>query len=199
MGDYVIYTQSYCIENEIYRNVDLAEVTAIAAGLDVASVRKTMGYQEAWMHDTASKWKDWVQLCLLTRSIGLNCHCNYGRPSQVNHETYGNVLPARVSQMLVEISAASGLPAAQFDAALQKARRTVDNVFARRQHDRLFKGKWYPGFLAEIARGAAGGRPYNPNGLEGGRMFAIATAIVDVSKPWCEAFRKPLEKAAALF
>lgn len=196
-SNHVIYTEYYCLENYLFRHVDLAKVTAAAVGLDAGSVKATMGDQDAWLHNVASQWKDWVRLCLTTRLLGANCQCNYGRPSQVNQDTFGNPVAARVAQVTSDILVASGLPIPRFDTALRKAGRIVDNTYARRQHDRVFKGKWYGGFLAEVARQAATGRPYNANGLD--RIPAIANASTDVSEPWAEGLRKPFLKIVALF
>lgn len=158
-----------------------------------------MGDQEAWLYLTASRWEDWVKLCLLTRLLKANCRCNYGRSSQVNQDTFGVPVPARVAQIAAEIHTACGLSVSAFQATSEKVDRIVTNIFDRRQHDRIFNGKWYIGFFAEVALKAAAGRPYNANGLESTHVVGIANAVADLSAPWAKDFRAPIEKIASWF
>jgi hypothetical protein len=197
-SDHVVYTRYYCLENHLLKHVNLADLIAAAAGLDEASVLSAMGDQEAWMLNVASTWKDWIKLCLLGRVLNVNSRCGYGRASQVNENSFGKPMAPLITQMLGEIHTASGLPTSQFDAAWRRIDRTVENMFARSEHDRIFKGKWYIGFMPELAKRAAAGRQFDANGLEATQVFAIANKSVDPAERWAASLRAPLERIVAL-
>ena len=188
---HVVYTQHYDIENHLFAEGDLGEAGAAASSLDGYSMKTGLGNYENWRRRAAEAWKEWVKLCLFARKKNINCECTYSLSSRINNPLYGPVDPTAHAFHLNILKAGSGLSDQQFSEAFRRVSRLVDELYARGDHDRVFKGKWYSSFLDAEIRSIAGARPINSNGLVNRLISAIALTV-DYNRPWAENFKEPL-------
>lgn len=185
---HLIYTEFYELENYLISQTDACEVAAAAASLDVNSIKSIVGNQVTWMARAAAEWKEWVKLCTLARRLDADCGCTFSSHSRINEGPYGGVAIPRHQDFTARLQTASGLPQEQFQRILDQTGRRIDRIYAAGRHDGVFKGSWYPRFLAEDVRKAARGRPCDFNSLEK-RIHAAAAAKLDFEQPWADYFR----------
>jgi hypothetical protein len=182
---HLIYTEHYHLENYFFRNIDICEVAAAVASLDIQSVREAIGNQQAWMQRAATEWKDWVRLCTLARILKVSGIYNFSVPSRVNAGPYQPLIPGQLAAFVGQLQISSGLAAPQFKRRMDRVDALVDRIYGAGQHDRVFKGSWYGGFLSLDLRKAAAGRAYNANGIEE-KFETAALAKLDFTQPWAE-------------
>lgn len=194
-SSHVIYTRYYTIENHIFNHSHISRGIAIAASLEYDLVKAGIGNEEIWRSDIAARWKHWVTLCVFSHKRNINSICNYGKESQINNPCYGNLdLPAyALHRSMLQI--ASGLSATQFQRSFSRIERQVKTIYDNGEHERIFKGKWYEGFLVEQVKHIAGTIPYDKQHL-GGRIKTALIAMLDFDQPWAEHFKKPLRTLA---
>ena len=192
-SNHVVYTLHYDIENDIYRNGDLAKAAAAAASFDQATVSAGLGDPEVWRRTRAELWREWVKLCLITRVLDTNCECNFGVQSRINTSAAGAVDPGLIDRYRKAIQAAAGVQDAVFARVEKRVSRIVDWLYARGAYDRVFKGKWYSCFLSRDVERIAAGRPYDARGLEPRLLTAVA-ATLDFRGAWADYFRGRMEE-----
>jgi len=94
-----------------------------------------------------------------------------------------------------QLQVASGLSPLQFKRRIDRVSALIDRIYATGQHDRVFKGSWYGGFLSLDLKSAAGGRAYNANGIEE-RVKTAALAKLDFTQPWAGYFTNSVSSLA---
>lgn len=195
-SDHVIYTKFYDVENHLFVAGDLIIAGAASASLDKNLVADKLGSPEDWRRRCGQAWKEWVKLCLFVRRKGVNFGSNYGVASRVNAQLYGPLDIALYSQFKSNLEAASGLNSTQFKRAFNRYARKVEAHYHADEHDIVFKGKWYSGFLAyELQRIAPGGH-LDVDSL--GKKFLPALAVtIDFGAAWTEHFRIPIRRILA--
>jgi len=193
---HVVYTQHYDIEAYYFIHGDLCTAAAASASLDIGSVRARISDYSLWRRQAASCWKEWVQLCVLSRVCPNGSMSYYGRPvSQVHAVAYGPLIADLYATHLEGLEVASGLPSAEFDARLTLLFKRIDRLFSRGEHDQVFKGRWYIPFLIEDIRAIADPRHFNRNrnGLES-RLITALVSTLNFDDPWAEHFRAPIRR-----
>ena len=193
---HVVYTRFYDIEGHIFSEGDLGEATAAAASLDGQVARTMIGDYGVWRHQAASKWKEWVKLCLFARKHSINSESSYSRVSQVNTPLHGPLNTISYAQYLALLETRSGLSTAEFSRAYATLSSGVDKRYLSRTFDLVFKGKWYAAFLEAHIRSAAGVRPINSNGLAS-RLDSAVALTLDFGGHWAEHFKAPLRALIA--
>jgi len=195
---HVSYTEYCDIENYLFIHGDLAKAGASAAALDIELVRGSIGDPTAWRRSKAHAWKTWATFCLLSQLYDLRGPCTYGqRASLVNTDGFGDDHVPSVNAMLATLRVASGLSARDFGAALSRIVRRVNRIYAAGQWDRVFKGKWYSGWLARDLARVAGTRPINANGLDM-RVRDGLVLTLDFNAEWTATLRGRLNTIVAM-
>lgn len=188
---HVVYTYYYDVENHIFLEADLVDAAAASASLDHQEVLASITGGEGWRSGVAERWKEWVTLCLFVAKKKVNCESNYRVPSRINNPTHGPVDQAAYRQCQERIQTRLGLTERKFKRSFRRVAGLVDAIYAQGEHDRVFKGKWYPLVLAATVRDGAGGQRVNPKGLAG-RITSCAALTLDFDAPWAEHFKQPL-------
>jgi len=192
---HLIYTEYYQMENHVFRETDLIHAAAAAASLPKDDVLGVIGDPSAWLRKTAEAWRDWVVLCIISALGEISSENTYSVPSRINHDSYGSLNPQAVSDALSLMETRSGMQPQAFNSLHDKALRLVNRHYKRGLHDKIFKGKWYLGFLAHELKSSLGNKLANQNGLEE-RLLSSALAILDFEGAWANQFQAPLEDAA---
>lgn len=193
-SQHLVYTEYYQCENYIFAYGNLVDAAAAAAALDPTSVRDGLpDDNDTWRRNAACNWKEWVKLCVFTRMHSLNHECNFGvRVSRIHVSHYGPIITSAYTTALEEIKIRSGLTPNGFKRIFGQISQMVDKLYSEGNHDLIFKGKWYSGFLAEDLARIAGGRPFNSNGLPE-RILSCLLVTLDFDEPWAGYFKDALD------
>jgi len=190
-----IYTEHYHLENYFYLNTNICETAAVVSALDLHSVEGVIGNQQAWMQRAATEWKEWVKLCTVARLLRVAGIYNFSVTSRVHAGPYQPLNTGQLAAFIGQLQVASGLSPLQFKRRIDRVSALIDRIYATGQHDRVFKGSWYGGFLSLDLKSAAGGRAYNANGIEE-RVKTAALAKLDFTQPWAEYFTNSVSSLA---
>jgi hypothetical protein len=195
---HISYTEHCDLENYYFIHGDLIRAGAAAAALDPTLVRAAIGNTTNWRRQKAEQWKTWTVLCVLNQLLDLRGPCAYGRrDSLVNRGGFGAEEPAAVTRMLATLHASSGLGQTEFNAHFVRTQRSVEALIKAGQWDRVFKGKWYPVWLAGDVRQAAGQRQINANGLDARIRDAVGLTL-DLEAPWTQLLTGRLDRVIAM-
>lgn len=191
---HLIYTEHYCIENYFFEHGDLVEATAAAADLNLSDVRRGLSMNSyAWRRRAAESWKDWVKLCVFTRSRGLGHECNYAAAtSRINTGPYSVTDPIAYSTHLADLELRSGLTPLGFKRVFGRVSREIDKLYSSGKFDSVFKGKWYALFLADDAKTIASGGAFSPQNLPN-KLITSLKLTLNYHGAWTAYFKRPLE------
>ncbi len=194
---HIVYTETYALENYLYKYGDISQAAAAAASLGPRCVQRVIGDNTDWCRRVATMWKEWVGLCLFAKVKKLRCMANYRvKKSPVNDGIYGAVNKVSYGQLLSVLKRKSGLKADDFDRSFIRLSRKVDQIYSNGEHDRIFKGTWYTSFLVEDVKKIARGRRINDTAL-GLRIITNLAQTLSCKGAWAERFRKPIRKFVA--
>lgn len=194
---HLVYTMYYDAENHIFREGNLGEVAAAIASKDRQLVLTSIGSSEDWCQRAAECWKDWVKLCLFARKRDIGGEFNYRVRSPINNPLYGPVNHIAYTQRLSILESKSGLSSKQFIRAFRRISKVVDDLYARGEHDHVFKGKWYAPLLIEHIRAITGTSPQHSQDLPD-LLPKFVVLTLNFSMPWAEHFKEPLRKLICL-
>jgi len=196
---HVVYTHYFSMENYLFRFGKLCTALAAAARLDAQSVRKQVGTDPvAWTRRAATNWKPWVKYCVLVNQLGLARLRTYGlNTSPMHGRPYGAVDGGHQRSLYAAARTNSGLRASEFRGHLHRVSGYVDRLYSRRQHDRVFNGKWYKTFLAEDAKRAAGGRHYSRARLQE-RIADCLLTTLNFRGRWAARFHRAIDRTVGL-
>lgn len=192
-SEHVVYTQYYDVENHIFVEGDLAKAAAASASMDYQEIITGIGDYKKWRYQVAEKWKEWVKLCLFARKKDIGCECSYRYPSQINNPLYGLLDSTAYAKYLNILENRSGLSSEKFKRAFKRVSKQVDDLYVAGESDRIFKGKWYAGFLEAKIKTIAGNTPFNSKTLAN-RLTTAITVTLDFDAPWAKHFKEPLKK-----
>lgn len=195
-SEHVVYTEHYDIQNYIFIHGDLLNGAAAAASVDPGRLRSDLSNATKWCFNIASLWRDWICLCLRCQEDNISCEANYGVLSKVQSRLCGPTDGTKYAAKTRVLARACGLPVAVFRQKLASTLKKVDRYFARGEHHRLFKGKWFAHVLADDIDRIMVGQPYNRNGLVDLLPPCVATTI-DFTKPWTDHFKTPISNVVA--
>lgn len=196
-SQYVVYTEHYDIENYIFMHGDLLTGAASAASVDPARLRDELSDAPRWCLRVARLWREWISLCLRLMEDVVPCEANYRVVSRVQARPCGPTDARRHAALIRDVARRCGLTVKIFRQRLATTSRKVDRYFARNQHHRIFKGKWFAVVLADDIDRIMAGLPYNSNGLAG-RLTSSVSATLDFTEPWAEHFRTSIRDVAEM-
>jgi hypothetical protein len=194
-SNHFIYTEHYHLENYVFLNTDICETAAAVSALDLDSVKGVIGNQTAWMQRAATEWKEWVKLCTVARLLGVTGIYNFSVTSRINAGPYQPLDTIQLAAFIGQLQSASGLAPLQFQRRMNRVSALIDRIYATGQHDRVFKGGWYGGFLSLDLKTAAGGRAYSQNAIEE-RVKTASLAKLDFTRPWAGYFTNSVSSLA---
>jgi len=191
-SDYIVYTEYHSVENYLFVHGDIVKAAAAASSIEERELTAIIGDPEIWRPAQAVLWKDWVTFCVLVQKYGIPHQCSFRlAASTLNTPPDRAADPATVELYRQELEARSGMTPARFRKAYQAVARLVSSIYARKEHDRVFKGNWYLRLLEIAIERTAAGRPYNSHGISNRLQGAVASTV-DFSAEWAEHFREPM-------
>ncbi len=193
-SEHIVYTETYEIENYLFIYGDLSEVAAASASLEVQSIRAILGDYEVWRRRAAKKWKNWVRLCLFSKTCSIEPMSNYRLlRSPINAGVCGPVKRTEYKRYLSDLQNKSHLLPDEFKRSFERLCRKVERIYSADQHDRIFKGRWYACFLVEDIKRVAARRRFDSAGLETKLLSGLALNL-NCCDPWAEHFRAPIRR-----
>jgi len=189
---HVIYTPTYNVENLIFMHGQPAAAAAAASAEDPALLRARIPDDSRWRELAASRWKDFVSLCLLSSKLGINCDCNYGNSaSPLNAPPDSPTDERALEARLQAASRGLGIDIRIVKRKFEASRRIVERCYAGRRYDLVFNGKWYFHLLEFEVQRATGDVRAGRHALRNSVEAALLTGL-DFAAPWVEHFRQPM-------
>jgi hypothetical protein len=195
-SDHVVYTEHYQVENYLFIYGNLIDSAAAAAGLDRNLVLARLGDLSTWRRSRAQLWSEWVKICVFVKSRRVRGTANYGITSPLNDPPLSDTNQALFMHMLGDIETASGFSARTFLNAFRRTSAFVNNLFARGEHDRIFKGKWYGVLIDSELRQVAAGLPYDNQHVAHRLLTALAVTL-DYEGSWADHFKRQIGQLLA--
>lgn len=193
---HVAYTDCYDIEGHLYREGDLVDALAASLSIDPVRVSSAMGSVD-WRHQAMESWRAWVTLCVSAQLLQTRTVVNYGVTSQVNPNCCDPADPALVRAHKATLSRACKLPSAERALVYQRAEKIVAERYEAGRADTVFKGKWFPVVIAELAE-----RHFPTEYRRVGGFKQSLTSNLAVSlrpdEPWADPFRERIRDVLAL-
>jgi len=193
---HVVYTQHYDVQNYVFEHGNLVTGASAAASIDPRKIEAQFFDASGWCRQTASLWRDWIALCLRMLEDGVPCEANYRVLSPVQTRYCGPTDVSAHQALTRRLARRSGVPISELRQRIAMSLRKVDRYFAKGEHHRIFKGKWFAAILADNVDCIMAGDPYDGNRLSGRLLSAIA-ATLDFSEAWTEHFKQPLRDICA--
>jgi hypothetical protein len=181
---HVVYTRHYEVENHCFESGDLEDALAVQLGVSRSRIRRVIGDQSDWRRSAATRWREWVVVCLAAIAARAHKFGGYASPSRVNSPMNGDVDEKLLLTEMgrLEAAATSDRGAA---AAVVWARRTVARLYGGDAFDRVFKGKWYAALLALDLEAAGLINPHMKGSLRRNVVLHLAQSL-PVDGKWCE-------------
>ena len=170
---------------------------ASAASVDPARLRAELCDAPRWCLYIARLWREWISLCLCVLEENISCEANYRVVSRVQTRPCGSTDARRYATLTRDVARRCGLTTQVFRQRLSATARKVDKYFARDQHHRIFKGKWFATVLSDDIDRIMAGRPYNNSHL-GSRLTSSIATTLDFTEPWADYFRTPIRDVIAM-
>ena len=196
-SQHVVYTEHYDVQNYIFMHGNLLTGAASAASVDPARLRAELSDAPRWCLRIARLWREWISLCLRVLEENISCEANYRVLSRVQTRPCGPTEIKRYAAVTRDVARKCGFPVADFRQRVAATARKVDWYFARGQHHRIFKGKWFATVLADDIDRIMAGRPYHSNGLAS-RLTSSVASTLDFTEPWADHFRDPIRYVIAM-
>jgi hypothetical protein len=187
---HVVYTTYYDVQNYVFRHADFIRGVSAAASIDPRELSETPLLGGNWCETAASRWKEWIVVCLFSVTCGRGRVANYGSGSRVNTPQNGPVDRALYAAQVLEVGNSSGLPQAQRERAVGRLEKRVERHLADGTYDLVFKGKWYSTLLEMDLRAAFPGRGQMQR--VGTRATTALLATLDFSQDWAEHLLRPV-------
>ncbi len=190
---HVVYTQHYDVQNYIFKHGNLVTGTSAAASIDPRRIDRQLTDASEWCRKAASLWRDWIALCLRMLEDGIPCEANYRVLSPIQTRYCGPTDINLHLEITRRLARRNRIPVSDLRRRIELSRRKVSRYFAKEEHHRIFKGKWFAIILADDVDRIMAGDPYDNNGLPGRLPSAIA-ATLDFTEAWTEYFKQPLRE-----
>lgn len=194
---HVVYTEHYDIQNYIFLHGNLLNGAASAASVDPTILCAELSDASKWCLRIAELWREWISLCLHVLEENISCEANYGVASRVQIRPCGPTDTNRYDHLTCNLATRCGLPVTVFRQRLATTTSKVDIYFAKGQHHRIFKGKWFSTVLADDIDRIMAGRPYDRNRLAS-RLASSVAATLDFTEDWAVYFKNRIRKVSAV-
>jgi len=194
---HVVYTEHYDVQNYVFQHGDLVRGAAAAASVDPRRLESDLGDAPGWCKHVAMLWRDWLVLCLRLIEDSIPYEVNYRVLSKVQTRYCGPTNVGVHRTLVSDIARRTGVPVVEFRRRLSLTTDKVERYFAKGEHHRIFKGKWFASILADDVDRIMAGNPYDDRGLAGRLPSAIATTL-DFTESWTEHFKQPLRDIIAM-
>ncbi len=194
---HAVYTEHYDVQNYVFQHGDLVKGAAAAASVDPRRLEADLGDAPQWCKHVAMLWRDWLALCLRMLEDGIPSEANYRVLSRVQTRHCGPTDVQANRAFIGALARRADVPVAELTRRLSSTADKVERYYAKGEHHRIFKGKWFTVILADDVDRIMAGDRYDRHGLAGRLPSAIA-ATLDFSGSWSENIKQPLREIAAM-
>lgn len=194
---HVVYTQCYDVENYIFQHGNLVQASAAAASVDPSKFIVELGNASQWCCRIATYGQDWVGLCLRMIKDGINCEATYRVLSPIQTRPCGPMDSNTLNSLISIISTQAHIPVNDLKRKHSESTKKVGQYFAKGEHHRIFKGKWFSHILADDIDRIMAGIPYDKNGLAR-RLSGTIAVTLDFSESWADYLRQSVCKIVAM-
>lgn len=194
---HVIYTKYYDVQNHIFSDSNFINGVSSAASIDPAELRNSHMFCSNWCVTAASRWREWVKLCLFVQKHRVNGVNNYRICSAINTPLNGTLDPVKYSDFKSNVINSLGITADDFDEKYAVIETKVDKMFRSNTHNIVFKGKWYSTLLELDLRTEFAGRNLHLEKIAQRAVSALASTL-DFGASWVDHFTVPLQKVISI-
>jgi hypothetical protein len=193
-----LYSPTYDLEGHLYSCGDFTRALADASGITTEQAKLLVPDASAWIHTVATHWMDWIALCLVSQSNGVNCGCTYDRSSQVNPDPLAPPDAAKVAVFKSRLASTLAISLNDLETEFDVARRRVDRSIAAGQPLKYFKGKW----LSHLIQRHLESNPRIPDALISGvgeriGLSLLAQVALHSNCGCCQAYSPGLKNLVA--
>jgi hypothetical protein len=188
---HVFYTEFYDLESHFYIESDLAAAVAAAASLTDDEIPARYADPRAWAEAKAHAWKEWLTLCIYSRTFGVDAGCGYSRPSQINLDLIAPTDANLFSAFKTILLSADTTTLRTKKRRLSKILGLLENYRSRGDLHVLFKGKWFEAIIEKELQHDFRGKPVQINGC-GSKITAITKHSYDLSSAWADRHRQQI-------
>lgn len=197
-SEHLIYSPTYDLEGHLFACGDLHRALADACGITIEQSRRLLPDPEVWLANTATLWKEWIALCLVSQARSANCGCTFDRTSQVNPDPLSPPDPAQVIAFRARLAAALSVSQQVIDKEFNAALSKVETSIRARRPLLYFKGKW----LNHVVQRHLEAQPRVPDANIGGVGEKVGVSLVgqvahSAACTCCAAYAQPIQKVLA--
>lgn len=171
---HLIYSPTYDLEGHLFSCGDLNRALADACGITLEQSRRLIPDPASWLAGTATLWKEWIALCLVSQANETNCGCTFDRTSQVNPDPLAPPDAAQVSAYRNRLATALSISQQALDSEVNAALQKVDASIRKGRPLLYFKGKW----LSHVIQRHLEAQPRIPDANIGGVGERIGVSLV---------------------
>jgi hypothetical protein len=139
---HLLYSPTYDLEGHLFSCGDLTRALADASGITMEQSKLLVPDASNWIGGIVNHWRDWIALCLVSQSKGVNCGCTYDRISQVNPDPLAPPDAGQVAVYKSRLASALAINENDLEAEFSAACQQIDRSIADGRPLRYFKGKW---------------------------------------------------------
>ena len=151
-NEHISYTEHHSVENYYFLYGDLAKSISFSIGLHISSINDSaLRDNNSWTYNVAEKWKEWVELCLLAALKIPECKNYHSYRSAIHKSLDESIDQRRKAKMEWKLLKKANIAKQEFDKIKLDAQNLVNQQYVSGQHSKIFKGKWYCGFLCNDA------------------------------------------------
>lgn len=169
-----LYSSTYDLEGHLFSCGDLTRALADACGITGEQAKQLVPNPHAWLTTVAGHWKEWIALCLVSQSNGINCGCTFDRISQVNPDPFAPSDAAKVAAFKTQLATALGISLNELETEFAVAIKRVNCSIVDGKPLKFFKGKW----LAHLIQRHLESTPKIPDSLISGVGERIGVSLV---------------------
>ena len=194
-SDHVVYTRSYDLEAEVFREGDLVDAVAALCSLSPTAVRHKFSAMD-WRKQSLDAWRPWVEYCVLSKTNPALKLPSYGSVSLMHDSGDLTVNPtkkAQLSRKLATASAAASVPLTKLEAL---AKRRVSRSYDVSGGYEVFKGKWFPETILTIAKTHFPTEASRVTGFKSHLTSHVAQTL-PMRAPWVLHYSQPMRRLLA--
>jgi len=192
---HVIYTEFYDIQNHVFLSANIQKGFAAAASIDISTIRKNSRFRSDWCIEAASRWKEWVKICIFAKKHKIESVANFRIASPINRNLNGTVDFGKKRKLVKELKEKFTGSSREFDVKMKRISKYVDTLFRKGKHDKIFKGKWYSIIAEADLKEEFKGSGFDTDKLSK-HLPKILSSDLDFTSLWAKKFRDDIESIA---
>ncbi|MGA1813320.1 hypothetical protein VH571_13155 [Frondihabitans sp. 4ASC-45] len=187
---HVVYTRSYDIEAEVFREGDIVDAVAALCSLDPTAVQARQQPTD-WRHLALNSRRDWVDYCVAAKTHPSLNLTSYSNVSLMHSKGQLQTDPLKVATISARLAAECSTAGLSLTQVKLKAARQVSRSYASSGGYEVFKGKWFPEVIHTLA--------VSHFPVEAGRVTSFKSRLaghmaqsMSMQAPWVQHYSTPI-------